>query len=51
VAIIAMSGTAQANMLDISQKLGTVGFVQKPFAFDELFTAVTKALGGESPHR
>ena len=50
VAIIALSGRAAAlPMLSITQKLGAVGILQKPFLTDQLIAAVSKALGGESP--
>jgi CheY-like chemotaxis protein len=46
VAIIAMSGRAVAStLLTISQKLGAVGVLQKPFTADELIAAVGKTLG------
>ena len=49
VAVIAMSGmTAAGTMLSVAQKFGAVGVLHKPFAADELFAAVAKALGGQS---
>jgi DNA-binding response OmpR family regulator len=50
VAIIAMSGRAATlTMLPITEKLGAVGILQKPFAADELIATVAKALGEPSP--
>jgi DNA-binding NtrC family response regulator len=50
VAVIAMSGRAAAlTMPPITQKLGAVGILQKPFLADELIAAVEKALGEPSP--
>jgi FixJ family two-component response regulator len=52
VAIVAMSGmTAAVTMLSVAQKFGAVGVLHKPFSGDELFAAVAKALGGQSPAR
>jgi DNA-binding NtrC family response regulator len=48
VAIIAMSGAASTGtMLSIAQHLATVGVLRKPFASDELISAVAKALDGK----
>jgi DNA-binding response OmpR family regulator len=50
VAIIAMSGReAAVTMLSVAQKLGAVGVLLKPFAVDELFAAVGRALGRKKP--
>ena len=52
VAIIAMSGRPDTGaMLSIAQHVSGVGILRKPFAFEELTAAVSKALGGQSPAR
>ena len=52
VAIIAMSGSPDTGaMLSIAQHVSGVGILRKPFAFEELTAAVSKALGGQSPAR
>ena len=50
VAVIAMSGSVDTGtMLSVTEKLGAVGILQKPFLTDELIAAVGKALGEPSP--
>ena len=52
VAIIAMSGRPDTGaMLSIAQHVSGVGILRKPFAFEELTAAVSKALGAQSPAR
>ncbi len=49
VAIIAICGMPLATtMLLVAQKLGAVGFLEKPFLPEELMAAVNKALGSKS---
>ena len=45
VPVIAMSGkTAGKPLLPVAQKLGAVGFLEKPFTPDELLRAISKVL-------
>jgi len=42
--ILAVSGHPKGNTLEIAKKLGVAEVLQKPFALDELLSAVNKAL-------
>jgi DNA-binding NtrC family response regulator len=46
-----MSGYSEATALDGLMGKGVLGFVQKPFQFDELEAVVMQALTGETPAR
>ena len=42
--IIAISGNARANALDVSKQLGVVAVLEKPFALEELLRVVSGVL-------